>query len=105
MKNLITNFYVLQVILQRGDVPQNKRKFFEKAFNDICLTLERNNFSIKAIEKKEKKIIGDPLSGINTDALIIRFKLLLEKDGEMIKPNNELLNLPYEFLVQVLITN
>lgn len=105
MKNLIINFYVLQIILQRGDLPQNEKNQFEKVFNDISSKLKRNNFSIKPIEKKEEKIIDDPLSGINTDALIVGFRLLLEKDGETIKPNNELLNLPYEFLLQRLSTN
>jgi hypothetical protein len=101
----MNDFYVLQLILQRGDVPENKMKSFKIKFQKICLELQENKIIIKEIEKIEKKITDDPISRINTDALIISFKLLLEKDGKIIEPNNKLLRLPYEFLLNVLVTH
>lgn len=102
MESLIKNFYIIQLILQRGDVPKKKQEYFGIEFNRICLELQKNGIIINKIEIEKKFEENSTFAFLNNDTLIVRFRLLLEKNGKTIEPDSKLLDLPYEFLLQVL---
>ena len=94
-QELISNFYVLQALLQMGGIPDNEKKEFINFFDKTCQELEQLGITI---EKAAREKNGEYSELSFLDNLAPSFKFLI-KDDNNIEHFERLLSMHYEFLI------
>lgn len=99
-EELISNFYVLQALLQMDSIPNDEKQKFQNFFDKTCQELEQLGITI---EKAAREKNGEYSELSFLDNLAPSFKYLI-KDDYNIEHFEHLLSIHYEFLIGKLIT-